>query len=170
MIHVLIEAVDPEERKLRLHGLLQYSSKMRDLGRMAREWKQGWDRSHGNTSKSSSHEGSLGNDAQRKQYDYLHRGVRARAIIQKFTGKDYKVDSLDWSGGNIELGSGRPSWKRKADAHVALRQYTYGRHRRGLVMPTRDKSVFKGNWLRRVRNGDKSTPTKVVWRGGNIGP
>lgn len=144
---LLREAVDPEERKIRLRKLLDYSKKKREAGRMANDRQQELDRVHRNAHIF----GTEANNAMGAKHRLWSQGQRARAILQKFTGKDYRHDSLDWYGGNTGLGIGRHSWKRRADAHATLRAHHYGKSHRGLVMSSRDKAKVRGRWLNRVR-------------------
>jgi len=118
------ESVDPESRKLRLKNLLTYADKMRKDGRMARETLHQWQGSnpHQDASIFDHNKGlHTGNKIKIAQYAAWTKGDRARAIVQKYTGKDHKVGTYDWYGGTGKSNE-RHSWKRRRQAYEYLRR------------------------------------------------
>lgn len=122
---VYLEAVDPEDRKVRLKKLLVFGQRQREVGRLARE--------HGN---------------QDKQYHHWKKGARARAIVQKYTGKDHHADSYDWSGGHKKPAE-RSSNDRKKLAFKVLRQSRHERNNPGQIMRKHKMGRLVGAWARR---------------------
>lgn len=150
------EAVDPEDRKIRLKKLLAYSDKKRDAGRMAADFARDWDQKHAGTTLHSSYghgfnidkfpDGSPGHKAVTAKYKLLGQGLKARAIIQKHTGIDHRADgALDWSGGG-KLAS-RPTLKNKAAAYIQLRMMRQNKSGSGLSLKTATSKARK--WITR---------------------
>ncbi len=144
---LLLEAVDPEDRKVRLKKLIDYAHKQRMNGRLARDTRGDWDQANGNKSHMATTMGGKMMDA---QYTAWKKGSKARAIVQKHTGIDHRIDAYDWSGG----GKGprkRPSLKNKIAAYKELR--TRNAEKRGIRIPKRKLSSIANKWIAKRRSG-----------------
>jgi hypothetical protein len=62
----------------------------------------------------------IGNKIKTAQHDAWTKGMKARAIVQKYTGKDHRIGTYDWFGGTGKSNE-RHSWKRRRDAYQELR-------------------------------------------------
>ena len=145
----ILEAVDPESRKVRLRGLLTYADKMRKGGRLARETLHQWSASNpGKDASIFDYDKGLhtGNKIKIAQYDAWTKGARARAIVQKYTGKDHRIDAFDWHGGTGKANE-RHSWKRRRQAYEYLRRNKAERRGSASIMPRSTFRRLGAAWL-----------------------
>ncbi len=154
MRFLVLEAVDPEERKLRLKKLLQFAARQRKAGRTGREHAHALDKETGGL------RGDQPADhATHAAYAHWTRGQRARAIVQKHTGRDYHATSLDWTRGGRRARP-RPISNRR-DAVKVLRRDRYkrvlGLH--GTGASQRKISGATNRWLARFKQREGKAVT-----------
>ncbi len=150
MRFLVLEAVDPEERKLRLKKLLQFAHQKRMAGRKASAHAIAMDRTRPWTDPAR--------EVDQKQVGkHYGKARRARAIAQKHTGKDLSVDRNDWNARDPKTRSHkRPLGNRRAAVKV-LRADRFARTRHlGLHDFPRAKlktaaSAAAGNWIKRFK-------------------
>jgi hypothetical protein len=149
----VVEVVNPTHRAARLQKIAGYEYAARMRARASRLRADDLDRVHGN----KHWQGTPANRAMRRFYKLGGIAQRARAILQKHTGKDYNVRSLDWWGGSGKMppSGQRPSLKRRKKAvQVLMRARLVRRDPRAAHIPRYGQRGIQkraASWLRRFR-------------------